>query len=91
MAILDELGYVDVDGDGMREMPNGEHWDVPLNAVAGQTEQTRGAQVVEANLLAVGIPVVVQLMEQQELVDLTTTGTHDLFLLWYGYTPARPS
>ncbi len=86
MAILDELGYVDVDGDGMREMPNGEHWDVPLNAVAGQTEQTRGAQVVEANLLAVGIPVVVQLMEQQELVDLTTTGTHDLFLLWYGYT-----
>ena len=25
-------------------------------------------------------------MEQQELVDLTTTGTHDLFLLWYGYT-----
>ena len=85
MAILDELGYVDVDGDGMREMPNGEHWDVPLNAAAGQTEQTRGAQVVEANLLAVGIPVVVQLMEQQELVDLTTTGTHDLFLLWYGY------
>lgn len=86
MAMLDALGYVDVDGDGMRENPDGEAWAVPLNAVAGQTEQTRGAQVVEANLLDVGIPVQVELLEQQELIDLTTTGTHDLFLLWYGYT-----
>src|SRR5690606_33777956 len=30
MQILDSLGYVDVDGDGLRETPEGEAWDVPL-------------------------------------------------------------
>ena len=85
MAELDELGYVDADGDGWRDTPEGEPWAVPLNATSAPT-QTRGAQVIEAMLREVGIPAEVGIMEQQSLIDLTTTGTHDLFLLWYGWT-----
>ena len=85
MAILDELGYVDVDGDGLRETPDGEAWDVPIAAPTAE-DTLRGVQVVEAFLRDVGIPAVAEPMETQALVDLTTTGTHDLFLLWYGYT-----
>jgi peptide/nickel transport system substrate-binding protein len=84
MQMLDELGYVDVDGDGMRETPEGEPWSVPL-AVGNSDEFMRLAEVLDAQWRAVGIPVQIDPMERTALIDLTTTGTHDLFLLNYGY------
>ena len=84
MAMLDELGYVDVDGDGLREDPDGNTWTVPL-ATASPDEWLRQAEVLEAQWRAVGIPLQIDVLEFAALVDLTTTGTHDLFLLLYGY------
>ncbi|MBK9745312.1 MAG: hypothetical protein IPO91_00900 [Chloroflexi bacterium] len=84
-AMLDELGYVDVTGDGLRETPEGTAWSVPL-AVSSSDEYMRIAQVIDAEWRAVGIPVEIQTMERSALIDLTTTGTHDLFLLGYGYS-----
>lgn len=50
-------------------------------------EYMRIAQVIDAEWRAVGIPVEIQTMERSVLIDLrTTTGTHDLFLLGYGYS-----
>lgn len=83
-AILDELGYVDADGDGLREDPEGNPWSVPLST-ASTDEWRRQAEVLEAQWRDVGIPVEIELMEFSALIDLTTTGTHDLFLLQYGY------
>ena len=83
--MLDALGYVDVDGDGLREDPDGNAWSVPL-ATASPDEWRRQAEVLEAQWRAVGIPLEIQLLEFSALVDLTTTGTHDLFLLLYGYS-----
>ncbi len=83
--ILDSLGYVDVDGDGLREDPDGNAWSVPL-ATASPDEWRRQAEVLEAQWRDVGIPLEIQLLEFSALVDLTTTGTHDLFLLLYGYS-----
>ena len=82
--MLDDLGYVDVDGDGMRETPDGEKWSVPL-AVVNSDEFSRIAQTLAAEWTDVGIPVEINSMERTALIDLTTTGTHDLFLLYYGY------
>jgi peptide/nickel transport system substrate-binding protein len=82
--MLDELGYVDVTGDGLREDPEGNEWVVPL-ASTSTDEWRRQAEVLEAQWRDVGIPVRIDLMERQALIDLTTTGTHDLFLLLYGY------
>ncbi len=83
-ALLDSLGYVDVTGDGMRETPEGEAWSVPL-AVGNSDEFMRLAEVLDAQWRAVGIPVEIQPLERTALIELTTTGTHDLFLLNYGY------
>ena len=83
--ILDSLGYVDVDGDGLRETPEGEPWSVPLST-ASPDEWRRQAEVLEAQWRDVGIPIEIQLLEFSALIDLTTTGTHDLFLLLYGYS-----
>ena len=85
MAMLDELGYVDTDGDGLREDPEGNAWSVPL-ATASPDEWRRQAEVLEAQWRAVGIPLVIDVLEFSALIDLTTTGEHDLFLLLYGYS-----
>lgn len=38
-SILDEAGYVDVDGDGLREDPNGEKLEIKLAAMSGDATQ----------------------------------------------------
>ncbi|MCC6803649.1 MAG: hypothetical protein IT319_12270 [Anaerolineae bacterium] len=83
-AMLDELGYVDANGDGLRDNPDGSEWVVPL-AVQSTDDFTRVAEVIDAQWRALGIPVRIDTMERQALIELTTTGTHDLFLLNYGY------
>lgn len=84
MAMLDELGYVDANGDGVRDMPDGSEWVVPL-AVQSTDDFMRIAQVIDAQWRSIGVPVRIDAMERQAVIELTTTGTHDLFLLNYGY------
>ena len=86
--MLDDLGYKDVDGDGLREDPSGKPWSVPLAVPTGD-EFSHMAETLDAEWRAVGIPVQINTMEIQALKDLTQTGKHDLFLLYYGY--ADPS
>jgi len=84
MQMLDSLGYVDVNGDGLREDPEGNAWVVPL-AVQSTDDFMHEAEVLDARWRAVGIPVQIEIMERTALIELTTTATHDLFLLNYGY------
>ncbi|MBI1276674.1 MAG: hypothetical protein GC179_00965 [Anaerolineaceae bacterium] len=84
-AMLDELGYKDVDGDGLRETPDGKPWDVPL-AFGNSDEFTRLAEILDAEWRDVGIPTKLNPMERGDLITLTTTAKHDLFLLNYGYS-----
>lgn len=84
-TMLDGLGYVDVDGDGIREQPDGSPWLVPFATVSGD-EWKRQAEVIEAQFRDVGIQIEISTMEMTSIRELTTTGTHDLFLLLYGET-----
>jgi peptide/nickel transport system substrate-binding protein len=83
--MLDELGYVDVDGDGFREDPDGNPWPVRLTTASDDIWK-RQAEVIAAQFADVGVKVEIELLEWSAVIDLTTTGTHDLFLLLYGYT-----
>jgi peptide/nickel transport system substrate-binding protein len=84
-SMLDELGYLDVDGDGIREQPDGSPWVIPMATVTGD-EWRRQAEVIEAQFRDAGIQIQIDTMELPALRELTTTGTHDLFLLLYGQT-----
>jgi peptide/nickel transport system substrate-binding protein len=83
-SILDELGYVDADGDGVRDQPDGSKWTVPL-AVGSEDDWRRQGEVLDAQWHDLGIPVELDLMAFSEVLTLTTTGEHDLFLSLYGY------
>jgi peptide/nickel transport system substrate-binding protein len=82
--MLDDLGYVDVDGDGVREDPDGNPWPVRLSTVSDDIWK-RQAEVITAQFADVGVKLEIELLEWSALLDLTTTGTHDLFLSLYGY------
>lgn len=85
MALLDELGYVDANGDGMRDQPDGSEWVVPFN-VGSSDEWRRQGELLAAQWSDIGIPVQIELMEFASMLELTTTGTHDVFLSLYGYS-----
>lgn len=84
MAMLDELGYVDADGDGVRDQPDGSPWVVPFT-IGQEDEWRRQGEVLAAQWSDVGIPVEIELMEFGSMLELTTTGEHDVFLSLYGY------
>lgn len=84
-AILDEIGYVDVDGDGIRENPAGEPFTVPV-ATGSEDEWRRIAEIIEGQWRDVGIQADINLMDFTAMIDSTTTGEHDLFISLYGYS-----
>lgn len=55
--ILDEAGYIDRDGDGYREQPNGEKLTLSLHYPTGDKVREKSALVIERNLQEVGIKV----------------------------------
>lgn len=59
-ALLDDAGYVDTDGDGFRENPDGEEWVLDLAYPTGNQIRERSAPVIQENLEAVGIKVNLQ-------------------------------
>jgi peptide/nickel transport system substrate-binding protein len=84
--ILDDAGYKDTDGDGIREMPGGGK---PLNFVYGQrTEGDAGAptyELVSGWLKEIGIDTTRKVYDDSQLTVVIGKGDYDLFS--WGWTP----
>jgi peptide/nickel transport system substrate-binding protein len=85
-ALLDGGGYLDTDGDGVREMPGGGQ---PLNfRYEERSESEKAAPVrdlVTGWLAAVGIATTVNVVDDAQLTDVIASGEYDLFV--WGWTP----
>ena len=87
-AVLDEAGYVDVDGDGYREMPDGEALDLlisPQNSSTRKEIYLRVAEVMVQNLDAIGVRSHVdeQSANNEEYEDaMCKDGTYQIFILY---------
>ena len=60
-TILDEAGYIDVDGDGWREQPDGSVMEVLLTPQVSQATKSlclRMAEIIQNNLSDIGVRVV---------------------------------
>ena len=75
-VLLEEVGWVDVDNDGIREK-NGEELEAVLFAFT-ITRYKRIATVVQPMLQDVGFKVKIQVMEAGDLYESVTRGEHDL-------------
>ncbi len=85
-ALLDAGGYLDTDGDGVREMPDGSQ--SLTFRYAERSEGTQGAAVRELItgwLTEVGIATEVSVFDDSQLGTAIGAGEYDLFV--WGWTP----
>ncbi|SHG14103.1 peptide-binding protein [Ornithinibacillus halophilus] len=91
--LLDEAGYVDADGDGYRDTPDGEEWVVNLNYPTGNELRERSAPILAQMIEEAGIQV--DLRQPKEMTayveDLTNnTGDWDIYLLGWSLGSGDP-
>ena len=84
--LLDGAGYLDTDGDGVREMPDGSR---PLEfRYVERSESTNSSAIrefVTSWLADVGLATVVEVMDDTQLYDAQVNGNYDMFV--WGWTP----
>lgn len=84
--LLDEAGYLDTDGDGVREMPDGGQ---PLRFRYVERSESENADSIRAfvteYLDAVGIATDVEVMDDTQLYEAQVAGEYDIFV--WGWTP----
>jgi len=81
--ILDELGWVDTDGDGVRER-DGEPLTFPF-IFSTEEAVSRAAQVLQSQLIDVGIDLELNPMESAAQAEVLVACEQDFFIRAYGY------
>nr|WP_106783823.1 oligopeptide ABC transporter substrate-binding protein [Lysinibacillus timonensis] len=94
-TLLDEGGYIDIDGDGLREDPNGQKLEIKLAAIAGDVAQEEIITYYLQNWKDVGLNVTLssgRLFEFNSFYDKIETDDPeiDLFMGAWG-TGTNPS
>ena len=87
--LLDEAGYKDTNGDGMRETPEGEEVKIQIMVVNGWTDWMQTVQMVTEYLQEVGINAQIRTMEIGQKIDKFKNADYDAGILWtdLGATP----
>ncbi|MDO4299150.1 MAG: ABC transporter substrate-binding protein [Lachnospiraceae bacterium] len=80
-AILEEAGYVDVNGDGYVEKPDGSELVLDFVIYTSRAELGVYAQAAQASLKDIGINVNLNTVSYETLLDMRDSGTYDL-LIW---------
>jgi len=86
---LDEAGYVDADGDGWRDTPDGEPIKFSIQAVNGWTDWVTSIQIISENFQEVGINADIITPEFGAWMNALQTGDYDVSIGWgtSGNTP----
>jgi peptide/nickel transport system substrate-binding protein len=85
-SMLDDAGYLDTDGDGIREMPGGgEPLDLEIVAASSVVEAPATAKLIAGWLGEIGIDSQVKAVGDGAMNQVWTRGTFDAYL--WGWTP----
>ena len=85
VQILDDAGYVDVDGDGFRETPDGEPMVLELLTNSGNTTREDLGVLVQDQLGAIGLKIDFQAIDFGTMVDLMLGQNYDMVIIgWTG-------
>ncbi len=76
--ILDGLGFVDADGDGVRQRRSGEPLSFTIKANGAEPTHVRAAELVAGHLKAVGVAASVEAVDAAALKAVATSRDFDL-------------
>lgn len=87
--ILDAAGFVDKDGDGWRDNPDGTPISFGISMPSGWTDWVNTGQTVAENLQDIGVNGSLKTMDQGAWFDARPNGEFDVFVMWTngGRTP----
>lgn len=80
-ALLEEAGYVDNDGDGFVETPDGEPLVLDFVIYTSRAELGVYAQAAQSDLKEIGINVNLNTVSYETLLDMRDSGSYDM-LIW---------
>jgi len=83
-ALLDEAGFVDTDGDGWVENPDGTPIEFEILSPAGWTDWNDGAAISAEGLRAIGINATANAVDLGLIIETWETGEHDVLYSAYG-------
>ncbi len=87
--LLDDAGFMDKNGDGLRDLPNGDKFTVGVAVPSGWTDWVNSVYTIVNNFKAVGIDAKVEAMDEQKWYARIPTGDFDIYMMWTnpGITP----
>jgi peptide/nickel transport system substrate-binding protein len=88
-ATLDAAGYVDVDGDGIRELPDGSPMVIKATVVGSFTDFVSVLQLASQDLLSVGVKMEIAGGDMGQVVGAMSTGDFDV-AMWFGTLTRSP-
>src|SRR5690606_20062553 len=87
MEMLDEAGFVDADGDGWRDNPDGTPIAFGISMPSGWTDWVNTGQTVAENLQDIGINASLRTMDQGAWFDAAPQGNFDVYVMWTNAGP----
>jgi len=86
--ILDEAGYIDTDGDGVREMPNGgEPLKMQVTAIGAAGSRQGAAELIAGYLNDVGFDVGFKVVSAAQGTTLWSNQDFDMYIWGWGGDP----
>ena len=76
-ALLDEAGYVDVDGDGMREMPDGSKIEWKAECPMGWSDWNASLEILCESAKAIGLNI-------GGKIGIARSGDHIVVAVFFG-------
>lgn len=83
-ALLEENGYKDSDGDGVRESADGDRLSFSLISIADNVEEVKAAQIIADGAAQAGIEINLETMDDGALGDKIYAWDYDMFIWGWG-------
>lgn len=86
-ALLEQAGYKDTDGDGIREDADGNQLEFSLITIATKSADLKAGQLIASDCQKIGISIKNETMDDGALQDKIDAGTFDMFIWGWGGDP----
>jgi len=88
--ILDDAGYVDTDGDGIRNDPEGRNLSFELVVPSAWTAEVKASALMKEQLKDIGIEIIIRAMDTATFYDFIYAPTTDIYDIGFNWEEPGP-